>query len=49
MIAEAIEADEAKRWPDGRVPGGKGQVAGEAMAIAAQQVHVAPGLVRWMR
>ena len=24
MIAEALEAYECKRWPDGKVPGGKG-------------------------
>ena len=24
MITEATEAYEAKRWPDGKVPGGKG-------------------------
>ena len=24
MLCEVIEAYEAKRWPDGRVPGGKG-------------------------
>ena len=23
-IVNAIEADEAKRWPEGKVPGGKG-------------------------
>jgi hypothetical protein len=24
MIAETLEAYEAKRWPDGKAPGGKG-------------------------
>jgi hypothetical protein len=24
MIAEAVEAYEQKRWPDGKAPGGKG-------------------------
>ena len=24
MIADTIEAYEAKRWPDGKIPGGKG-------------------------